>query len=190
MMGLMFTRVFIGTFLALLFFLPPVFAQENSSSSGVIMIPPTPDTSYSYPLPYPGILPDNPLYSLKMVRDKIILFLITDPYKKAQFNLLQADKRLQAGVFLIQSDKKKAELAISTISKGENYFHEAVIQVLAMKREGRDVTAFLGDLDHAASKHIEVLMNMKKDLPDKQGDIDQLIRQLKIYQTQVVSVKQ
>ncbi|HSW97310.1 MAG TPA: hypothetical protein VLF89_05800, partial [Candidatus Saccharimonadales bacterium] len=32
-----------------------------------------------YDLPYPGLLPDNPLYSLKVLRDKIVEFFISDP---------------------------------------------------------------------------------------------------------------
>ncbi len=43
-----------------------------------------------YALPYPGILPDNVLYNLKVFRDKVFEFLIIDPVKKADFYLLQA----------------------------------------------------------------------------------------------------
>ncbi len=59
-----------------------------------------------YNLPYPGILPDHPLYFLKQLRDKILDFLITDPVKKAEFYILQADKRLSMGIAL--TDEKKS----------------------------------------------------------------------------------
>src|SRR3989344_1770388 len=77
--------------------------------------------SVDYDLPYPGLLPDHPLYFLKMMRDSAIGFLISDPLKKAEFDLLQADKRLNSGLYLLHNDKdKNAELAQSTISKGED----------------------------------------------------------------------
>src|ERR1035437_474186 len=58
-----------------------------------------------YDLPYTGILPDNPLYFLKALRDNILNSLITDPLKKARFDLLMADKRLGGAVDLINKDK-------------------------------------------------------------------------------------
>ncbi|PIZ98613.1 MAG: hypothetical protein COX78_02915, partial [Candidatus Levybacteria bacterium CG_4_10_14_0_2_um_filter_35_8] len=58
-------------------------------------------TMDNYELPYPGLLPDHPLYFLKMTRDKIIGFFISDPIKKAEFDILQSDKRLSAGVYLL-----------------------------------------------------------------------------------------
>ncbi|MBI3576483.1 hypothetical protein HY086_00365, partial [Candidatus Gottesmanbacteria bacterium] len=55
-----------------------------------------------YLLPYPGILPDNPLYFLKAARDKIIEFLIADPVRKAEFYILQSDKRLGMTSMLLE----------------------------------------------------------------------------------------
>ena len=63
-------------------------AQDASSSGKIIQI--------QYELPYPGILPDNPLYFLKAIRDNVLGFFITDPLKKADYSLLMADKRLQS----------------------------------------------------------------------------------------------
>ena len=41
--------------------------------------------SVNYQLPYPGrILPDHPLYFLKMIRDRIWLFFTTNSLKKAE----------------------------------------------------------------------------------------------------------
>src|SRR3989338_3347246 len=57
-----------------------------------------------YNLAYPGILPDNPLYKLKQLRDKITNFLISDPKKKVEFYLLQADKGILATAMLIDKE--------------------------------------------------------------------------------------
>src|SRR3989344_6985739 len=80
-----------------------VYAQTELPSSeeydyGVTATDSATDQVEEYTLPYPGILPDNLLYPIKVFRDRIVSFLISDPLKKAEFNLLQADKRLQAGV--------------------------------------------------------------------------------------------
>ena len=34
-----------------------------------------------YNLPYPGLLPDNRFYLLKMIRDRVVGMLIADPIK-------------------------------------------------------------------------------------------------------------
>lgn len=75
-----------------------------------------------YELPYPGILPDNPLYFVKIVRDRIIEFLTRDNIKKAQLYLLFSDKRAASALVLVQNGKNS--LAITTLSKGEKYFDQ------------------------------------------------------------------
>src|SRR5690242_14285884 len=62
---------------------------------------PTPVTN-DYTMPYPGLLPDSPLYSLKVFRDRVISFFISDPLKRSSFDLLQADKRLEGAYYLQQ----------------------------------------------------------------------------------------
>lgn len=133
-----------------------VFGQESTQSSQT-------DANFSsaveYQLPYPGILPDNSLYFLKAFRDKVVGFLISDPLKKAEFNLLEADKRLNAGVYVFE--KGKPDLAESTISKGENYFEEAITKVKSAKAQGMDVSDISRKLFTAADKHREVLSDLE-----------------------------
>lgn len=160
-------------------------AQED----GTVPIIPSPAPVSDYPLPYPGILPNNPLYPIKMLRDKIILLLITDPYKKAQFNLLQADKRIEAAIFLVNEDKKNGKLAVITIEKGENYYHDAVTDASALQKEGRDVGNFLHELDRAAAKHILLMTNLQKVLPDQREELSRLKARMQSYQLQIVQVK-
>jgi len=117
-----------------------------------------------YTLPYPGILPDNPLYFLKMIRDRIVGLLISDPLKKAEFNLLAADKRLNSGVFLFKKGKDKYSLAISTISKGENYFEEAIAKAQEAKKKGLDTNDILRRLSDSAYKHRETIKSFEKTL--------------------------
>lgn len=151
MRNVLFTGIFILTFLV-----------GSSYSFGQEDISPTP-TPIQYELPYPGILPDNPLYKLKAVRDRLIEFLIADPLKKAEFYLLQADKRLQIGVYLIKKNQGKEDLAESTISKGENYFEKAVAEVEKAQKQGMSTKKILEKMSLATKKHKEVLEALKKE---------------------------
>jgi len=114
----------------------------------------------NYELPYPGLLPDSPLYFLRIIRDKTVGFLISDPLKKAEFDLLQADKRLNAGIFLF--NKGKSSLALSTVSKAENYFTQALGQMEEAKRQGRNTSEINGKLKNALEKHKQELGDFVK----------------------------
>ena len=128
---------------------------------------PTPVPKVSYELPYPGILPDHPLYFLKAFRDRLLGFLIQDPVKKAEFNLLMADKRLNMGVFL--ADSGKPALSEITLSKGEKYFELAVSELPKASAQGKEVEAWLVDkFQKAAAKHEEVLTEFLEKMPEEQ----------------------
>lgn len=116
-----------------------------------------------YMLPYPGILPDSPLYKLKAARDWVVNFLISDTVRKSEFSLLQADKRLSAGVALFKKDKK--ELAEETISKSQNYFEQAITKAHDAKKQGRDVTRLKDTLARAVKKHKQIVAGLRKNAP-------------------------
>lgn len=161
----MFMKVIILSFLLFLFVLPmSVFAQEASPSGDVT---PTPVQATDYELPYPGLLPDNPLYPLKMLRDRVVLILISDSIKRAKFNLLQADKRLQAGLYLYNGNKSKVNIAISTISKSQNYFSDALAETEKAKREKHDIDGIINDLTLSSRKHQELLRDFEKTVPQE-----------------------
>ena len=111
-----------------------------------------------YDLPYPGILPDNPLYFLKALRDNVENLFITDPLKKANYDLLMADKRLAAADDLLK--KGKIDLSITTLSKAENYFYLAVQQVTTAKNQGEDVKQTLTNFKTASLKHQQIISQM------------------------------
>lgn len=109
-----------------------------------------------YDLPYPGLLPDSPLYVLKQVRDWVLEKLITDPLKKTEFYILQADKRLVMGQMLDGAGNKI--LGEQTISKGEKYMYKAVQLALSLKTNGKEIPpSIVAHLENAIAKHIEVL---------------------------------
>jgi len=112
-----------------------------------------------YYLPYPGVLPDSPLYKLKAVRDRVQLWLTFAPEEKARKELLFADKRINAAVFLVEGGKEA--LGVTTATKAEKYLESAANRIVGMAGEGRDVKSLLGTLVTASAKHLEILGDLE-----------------------------
>ena len=153
----------------------PSVAPDKSNNNETQ--PATPAAKVEYVLPYPGILPDNPLYFLKATRDKIISFLISDVIKKAEFNLLTSDKRINAAWSL--STRGKYELAVSTLSKSNNYLDQAITATAASRNAGKNVDTVLHNLKNAIKKHQEVTVAIKSKIdkklsPQLQNEIQRL----------------
>jgi hypothetical protein len=125
----------------------------------------SPEPKVDYYLPYPGILPDSFLYPLKMVRDRIWLWLTVEPVRKSEVLLLFADKRLKAGEALIEGGKE--ELGIETISKGEKYLEQAINQAEKAKVAGKETAALYEKLAQASLKHQEILGNLILKVPEQ-----------------------
>lgn len=139
---------------------------------------PTP-ISVDYTMPYPGLLPDNPLYSLKVLRDRLISFFISDPLKRSSFDLLQADKRLEGAYYLQQKGGTYDSLVGTTASKAENYFDEALQQVKLAKEMGEDVNPQIGTLHAADLKHTQIIMKMITSAsPSLQQNLQQQVKRL------------
>ena len=152
--------------LLILFFSSSVslaLAQEVSPSPKQNMA--TAPAQIQYALAYPGVLPDNPLFSVKALRDKLVSFLINDPIKKAEFNLLTSDKRIAAAAIL--ADRGKAEIALTTLSKSNNYMDAGISSVREAKSMGRSVDTVLHNLALAIKKHQQVASTMQKKLGKK-----------------------
>ena len=132
---------------------------------------PTSDTTVSasgtaefinYDLAFPGILPDHPLYKLKVLRDKIAVMFILDPQEKIKFYLLQTDKGILAAAMLVE--KGKIDLAAQTALKAEHNF-TMISQVVGFQR--RQISdALIEQLEIAALKHQEVLLFMAQRVPE------------------------
>lgn len=117
-----------------------------------------------YPLPYPGsILPGHFLYPVKMIRDRIWLWLTTDSLKKAELLLHFADKRLETGRLLM--DDQKVDDGLTTITKAEKYLEQATNQERAAFEDGKDTAPLLERLSKAVQKHEEVMLELKAQAP-------------------------
>mgnify|MGYP000226896048 CR=1 FL=1 len=165
----------------LILFFPQVSLSQNATSSSLIK-------HVDYELPYPGILPDSPLYFLKAIRDNILAAFVSDPVKKSEYNLLMADKRLASSKLLV--DYKKYDLAITTLSKSGNYFDKAIQQAAEIKRQGKNADATLDKLLIASQKHQEVIFQMsQKTTGDTRYNLELLQVRAKTFQETVEVVK-
>lgn len=143
----------------------------NASSDSLIK---TPQEKVIYNLPYPGLLPDSPLYLVKVIRDKITELLTRDNIKKAQLYLLYSDKRIAMSLALAQ--KGKSQLAIDTFFKGEKYFLQIPDLLRAAKKQGGQVpSGFVETLKQSNAKHKELIDELIKILPQGlNGSLNQL----------------
>lgn len=157
-------KIFLLGIAILILFTPHSHAQEmiNEETTSPAGTMTAEMKKIDYNLAYPGILPDHPLYFIKALRDRVVSSLITDPLKKSEFSLLQADKRLGAGASLV--DKNKDELAVTTISKGANYFDSAVSNIRAAHQQKSDIKPLLERLLASSQKHTVVLEDLEKKI--------------------------
>lgn len=165
----MFINLLISLLVAFLFLPQVIFAQTNTFSHRYISVVGV------YELPYPGLLPDHPLYFLKMIRDRFISFSIQDPIKKAEFDILQADKRLNAGIYLLLTPGK-VDLARSTISKGQNYYQDAIEKVQKADTQNLDTENVKRILVSSLEKQKNILVKLKAlsfDVTENEKRVDE-----------------
>ncbi len=150
-----------------------VSVLQTASVSYALSVPtPTPkiaigskvaDINYSFP--YPGtITPENPFWSFKAIRDRILYTFTFKPLKKAELALLFADKRLLLSKSLFEN--KKPDLALSTLSKGEKYLEIAATQEGLARKNGVDTKDFLNKLALSSLKHRQFIEDMLILVPE------------------------
>jgi hypothetical protein len=165
-----------------------LFISQNLQKSFAQSTPSAMIINVQYDLPYTGILPDNPLYFLKAVRDNVLNLLITDPLKKSEFDLLMADKRLGGAQALL--NKKEDDLAITTLSKSENYFYQAIQQIAIAKKQGDNVNNDIAKLITASLKHQQVIFQMISQAnKDTKRALGVSLNRVRDFQTSAQSLK-
>lgn len=142
-----------------------------------------------YNLPYPGLLPDHPLYSLKTLRDRMLEWLTRDNVKKVHLYLLLSDKRLVMGKTLME--KGNNQLGITTYSKGEKYLLLSATTLVTLKSH-QDLPPGLSDkLALAARKHDEVLRESlsKVSSDSEKNSLNEVLSITHQASAQIASVK-
>lgn len=123
--------------------------------------------SFTYKFPWPGILPDNKLYKLKVLRNKLIEKMIINPVDRVTFDLLMADKTIYASKLLFE--KHEVSLAKETVLKGENYFSILVQDYNKALLEHKKIPRGLDKkIDLSIKAHQEIF----KEIADKSNPED------------------
>jgi hypothetical protein len=136
------------------------------SSSSILPDVNTKDIGVDYVLPFTGtVLPDNPLWNLKALRDRFWYLITPSPLKKAELALLFSDKRLAAAEILIE--KGKTNIAISTLTKGEKYLETAVSEEIIARSQSYDTSVFLNKLATSSLKHREDIEELMPLIPEE-----------------------
>lgn len=150
-----------------------LFAFPGVASAQTLTPVPTP---VDYNLPYPGLLPGHPLSFLKEARDVILGFFISQPLDKAEFNLLQADKNIQASYLLSTKSSNKTAGVISTMTTAEDYFARALVQRQEAQSQGIDTRDVTKTLSVANKKHQEIIAQILTSA--RKEDIQSVKKQL------------
>lgn len=124
-----------------------------------------------YDLAYPGILPDHPLYKIKVLRDKILIVFINDPQKRIDFYLLKTDKGILATAMLV--DKNKIKLAEETALKAENNYTLLTNELYNLPK--KPDSRFFKKLKDASLKHQEVLNSLLKRVPQNKRKVFEIV---------------
>lgn len=120
-----------------------------------IMPSPTPAAQIDYNLPYPGLLPDHPLYFIKNIRDKILLYLTRNGVKKSQVYLLLSDKKISAGKALFEKDSQ--DLGIKTFEAAEKNLLAGVLTLGNYQKNAVIPPGVVDKFELADLKHEEVI---------------------------------
>lgn len=161
------------------------FPGPNNSAAGLVF-----STNVEYSLPYPGVMPDHPLWFLKATRDKTLLFFTTDPLKRAKMTLLLADARLVMAQSL--QDKGKNESAVSTAIKAEGYLKEALVWGKDAGVYGYDVTGFYETILKSSLVHREILEKIMLAAPEEARPIlnKEVTKSEKVYQEVIILLRE
>ena len=117
-----------------------------------------PTVTLDYTMPFPGILPDHPLYKIKLFRDKILLSFTRDPIKKVNLQLLMSDKQVIMGGLLWE--KGKADLAVDTFTKSEKGLLTVVMSLVELKKTSFPPAGLVDKVELSAKKHEELISNL------------------------------
>ncbi|MEK7071260.1 MAG: DUF5667 domain-containing protein [Patescibacteria group bacterium] len=139
--------------------IPPLFYLFNYSDTVLVS-----EKKIVYELPYPGILPDSPLYSVKQIRDKMLEAMTRKNIDKAKLYLLISDKEIRMTELL--AEKGNWTLVEKTLISATAYQAKIYPLLKVAKQQGDKPTLALVDqLIASTTKHREVFISLKKNAP-------------------------
>lgn len=122
-------------------------------------------TPVDYQLPFPGILPDHPLYTLKKIRDWLLFAFNRNPVKKIELNLLFADKKIGMAQNLVE--KKQFVLSIDIILESQTDLLKSAQELPSLFKNNLLPVGLPDKLELSAKKHREIINEIIFQIPNE-----------------------
>jgi len=134
---------------------PRAFAQEAVQATS------QQSETLEYPLPYPGILSNNPLYIFKEFRDYLMRALLSDQAQQIDFDVLQSDKYV--AMSLAYEKLGEWDLAAKTMQQSLKEMNIAVSETSVVMKNGGTIPGYIMDkLEKSTVKHKELADDLQK----------------------------
>jgi len=154
-------EIFVGL-IAILLLATPVFAQQQIR----------------------GIFPDNPLYFLDKIAERIQMFLTFDKAEKVKLHMQFVEERIEE-VYVMEI-REKPEFIDPLVTEMEMEREMAEDKLDEMKALGQNITALEHDVYEKASQHTAVLERVKEMVPEQhRGPIEVAIDKSQQYMEHV-----
>lgn len=140
------------------------FPKPTSLTPTPPNVTPTP-IAIDYYLPYPGILPDHTLWSLKALRDYLWVSLTFNPQGKSEKLLHLADKRIGAAEALINGGQ--SVLGASVATKAGKYLEQALAQESLARGKGASTSDLLTNIAKSSLKQQEIVSSIRSKATDQ-----------------------
>lgn len=111
----------------------------------------------------PIILPDSPLYFLKLFKEKVSLWLTFSPEKEVNKYLKLA--RLRMAEYQKMLEKGKPETAQKVLARYEETLNKVLEKIEELRREKQGILKISQDIEQILTKHTSVLQNVLEHVP-------------------------
>lgn len=128
-----------------------------------------------YQMPYPGLLPDSPIYGFKKLRDFVWLMGTGDYGKKAEVLLLLSDKQMKGAELMM--DKGKAGASVEMARRSEELFRQILENNKKGQQQGRKPQSeFIQQLKLSNQKHAEIITDLLTEAPQgKRAELEEVL---------------
>ena len=116
----------------------------------------------------PGITPDSPFYFFKVIVEKVKLFVIVDPAKKADLLAELINTKLAEAQAMFEEGK--VEDAQEALELYQEYVDEMTEVVGETTKNGKDLSKVIERVKEAHENHVEVLTELLEKVPDQAKD--------------------
>ncbi len=118
----------------------------------------------NYVLPYPSFMPGSKIYKIHLLWEQISRYWYFGNLSQFKYNLAQADKYLVESKTLFEY--KQYLLGYQALKKSDDYFSNTPFYIEKAKQEGKNTKEIEEIFKQAAIKHIEVLKDMQRNVPE------------------------